>query len=560
MQSGIKGYECKHVIYMPSSNSMDDALFVKENIHYEDGRIEPNFRMVENFKRDVWVVKPGLRNYREKKIAEPASRLQKYSCTQRKLSDQIIKALGLFGGKELPLRRICRSPYVYGADVTSATLLKKKYKEQFPTLMSPNSLAVLDIETDVVDAEESGDIIAISLSYKKNVTLVATEKFMQGVVNIQERLNALVDKHLGEDFKARNITLDFKVVATPAEAVVYVMQAAHRLQPDWVACWNINFDLPKLIKTINDAGLDASDVFCDPRVPKKYRNPRYIEGQATQLTAKGTLKSLSPHERWHRFDVPSSFYWVDAMVVYAMIRKAKGNESSYKLDDVLAKNIKRRKLNFKEAEGKYGLEWHHFMQTTYKLEYLVYNIFDSISVEMLDEETNDLALTLPELVDFGEVHTFKSTPKQLADDLHFFCLEKGLVISSTSDQMLDELDEHVIGRDGWIITLPAHLMDETGMYILSDFPELRSMAFHHVADLDVKSSYPYTEIFANVCRSTTIMEISQIRGVSEEERRMVGINLTGGVTNAVEFCTVMYKLPELDPLLEAYEDHLKKAA
>lgn len=556
----ITGYECKNVCYMPSSTDGDDALFVKENIHYDDGTYEPNFRKIENYKRDVYIVKPGLRNYREKKIAEPLSRLQKYTCTQRKLSEQIVKALGLFGGRDMPLRRICRSPYVYGADITSATLVKRQYKQKYPHLVSPNSLAVLDIETDVEHSDDNKTIIAISMTYKKNAVLVATKKFLEGVVNVEERLEKLIEKYLGDVIERRGIKVDFKIVDTPGQAVQYVMAAAHRLQPDWMACWNINFDLPRLIAAVNDEGLDAGDVFCDPRVPKKYRNARYIEGQLSKLTSSGKHQSLAPHEQWHRFDVPSSFYWIDAMVVYAMIRKAKGNESSYKLEDVLNQNIDRGKLNFTEAEGKHGLEWHYFMQTRYKLEYLVYNLFDSISVEMLDEKTNDLRLTLPELVDFGETHTFKSTPKQLADDLHFFCLEKGMVISTTSDQMLDELDEHVISREGWIITLPAHLLAEDGMCLFEDFPEIKSLAYKDVADLDVKSSYPYTEIFANVCRSTTLMEICEIKGITDEERRLVGINLTGGVTNAVEFCTTMYKLPQLDTLLDAYEQELKRVA
>lgn len=556
----IVGYECKHIVYMPSNNSPDDALFVKENIHFDDGTYQPNFRRVENYKRDVYIVKPGLRNYREKKIAEPLHRLQKYTCTQRKLPEQIVKALGMFGGRDMPLKRLCRSPYVYGADVTSATLLKHQYKTKYPTLVSPNSLGVLDIETSVEVDDNNKTIIAISFTYKENAILVATKKFLEGAVCIEDRVRCLIEKYIGDDIKARNITVDFQVLDTPGQAVKYTMEAAHRLQPDWIACWNINFDLPRLIDAVLDEGMDPNDVFCDPRVPKHFRNARYIEGQANKVTASGKFQPLAPHERWHRFDVPSSFYWIDAMVVYAMIRKAKGNESSYKLDDVLAKNINREKLKFSEADGKYGHEWHYFMQTTYKPEYLSYNLFDSISVELLDEKTNDLRLTLPELVDFGEVHTFKSTPKQLADDLHFFCLEKGLVVASTSDQMLDELDEHVIGRDGWIITLPAHQMVEEGYCLFEDFPEIPSLCYIAVADLDVKSSYPYTEIFANVCRSTTIMEICEIKGVTEEQRRIAGLNLTGGITNAVEFCTVMYKLPEFDPLLEAYEEFLKEAA
>jgi hypothetical protein len=480
----IKGIECKHVIYMPSNRAMssDDAVFIKERIHFQDGTQTTNFRQVNNPPMDFYVVKPALRTYREKKIAEPLSRLQKYTTTQRKLPEKLSQALGLRGGKDLPLRRLARSPYVYGADATVATRIKKKYQERWPDVSSKSTLAVLDIETDVVDSDEFGDIIAISLTCGKHAVLVATEKFLEGTVDVERRLFAAIDKHIGEDIRQREITVDFKVVDSPAAAVKYVMQRAHELEPDFMACWNINFDLPKLIATVQEEGLDVGQVFCDPRVPYEFRNPRYIEGTENKVTSSGKQQPLSPHERWHTFDVPSTFYWVDAMIVYAMIRKAAGMESSYKLDDVLDKNIKRQKLKFDGAKGKSGREWHYVMQTQYKIEYLVYNLFDSIGVELLDEKTMDLQLTLPELVGFGEIHTFKSTPKQLADDLHFFCLENQMVLCSISDQMLDPLDEYVISREGWIITLPSHLVEENGIFVCSDFPELRSQARCWVSD------------------------------------------------------------------------------
>lgn len=70
--------------------------------------------------------------------------------------------------------------------------------------------------------------------------------------------------------------------------------------------------------------------------------------------------------------------------------------------------------------------------------------------------------------------------------------------------------------------------------------------------LDVKSSYPYTEIFLNVCKSTTLVEVCEIVGVSDQDRRICGINMTGGMTNAVDWCCTMYQLPRFDDALEAY--------
>lgn len=71
--------------------------------------------------------------------------------------------------------------------------------------------------------------------------------------------------------------------------------------------------------------------------------------------------------------------------------------------------------------------------------------------------------------------------------------------------------------------------------------------------LDVKSAYPYTEIFLNISKATTILELCRIEGVSESDRRIIGLNITGGNVNATEFCMRALGAPSLDEILEAYD-------
>lgn len=61
--------------------------------------------------------------------------------------------------------------------------------------------------------------------------------------------------------------------------------------------------------------------------------------------------------------------------------------------------------------------------------------------------------------------------------------------------------------------------------------------------LDVSASYPWGEACLNISKKTTHLELIDIEGISEHVRRMQGINLSGGATNAVEFCTAMFGLP-----------------
>ena len=181
----------------------------------------------------------------------------------------------------------------------------------------------------------------------------------------------------------------------------------------------------------------------------------------------------------------AGFYFIDAMCAYKKIRAAKGNEASYSLDYILNKHLGIRKLKFKEADHLSGLKWHQFMQKNYRIEYGIYNLFDCISVELLDEKTKDLRNTVSVLCGFSEFHKYPSQPRRTVDDLHFLCLQNNLVIATTSDQMEDKLDEYVLGLRDWIVTLASHQVVDNGLNVIREFPNIKTFIRAHVADLVV---------------------------------------------------------------------------
>lgn len=553
----IKGFECKHGVYVEASDgSKDDLVLVKEIIHTTTGEQVPNLRKFVNFKRDFYITHKGHQNHKEKKEWEEVSKLQKFSCTQSKLVDTIARAVGRPGAKTSH-RMLARSPYLYGSDITTPVLIKRRYMDQYPDCISNNSVAVLDIETDVVNGTE--EIVCISLTYKKRAILVYTKTFIGTIPNAIDETHRQFEQHLGEFKQKRGIELEVHIVDTPAQAVVMIMERAHKWMPDFIAIWNIDYDLPKIMAALDKENYNLADVFSAPEVEPRFRYCRYIRGADQKVTATGKITPLHPADRWHTMECPASFYFIDAMCVYKKIRIAKGNEASYSLDYILDKVLGLRKLKFddileREAPGiKPGsLKWHEFMQQFYRIEYGIYNLFDCISVEELDEKTGDLRQTISILVEHSEYHRFPSQPRRTVDDLHFFCLDRNLVIASTSDKMEEELDKHIVSMNGWIVTLPAHLVDDNGLQIINEFPELRTAIRAHVADLDVSGAYPNTQDLLNISKETTYRELCKIEGVPEAVQRRTGINLTGGTTNAVEICCDIYKLPNFDELLGSF--------
>ena len=444
----IVGIECRHVVQANdrTEGSDDELLFIKEAIHLKDGRVIPNTRKVKNFKRDFYVTKQGFRNHKDKKLFESLDKVHRFTCTDRTLKVNVAKALN---ARMMDLRRMARSNYLYGTDVTAPVIAKRGYRDRWPTLVSLNTIAVCDLEADIVNGRGTVPI-AGSLTFKDKALLVATREWAGTVPNLEQAVHEKFELYLGDYKRKRNIKLKFILVDTPGELVCELLSHAHQWQPDFLTFWNMNYDIPTMVNILKAEGIDPADVFSDPTIPPEYRFFEYIEGASTMVTANGKIKNLSFAERWHTAKCPASFYIIDAMCVYQKIRAGRGKES-YALDDVLDKNLGVRKLNFNKADGLSKTEWHMLMQTTYKVEYLIYNLFDSISVELLDEKTMDLSSTISLLCKESEYSRFPSQPRRTCDRLHFFALqEEKHVIASTSDEMITELDSLVVSTADWV--------------------------------------------------------------------------------------------------------------
>lgn len=545
----VKAVECRFAVYCKSTQNTSDLHSIKEIIHYEDGTTAPNLRLVQNYKRPFYITKKGFQNHKQKKEWEDIDKVTRFESTQTNLCQSIARAIEEPWNKG-ELRKLNRNPYIYGSDILSTSVIKRSYQDKYPDVNTPYSLAVYDIETDVINGTE--EIIMATVSYRDRVVTVIKDTFVAGYTDVDSRLRKLLTKYIGEYVEKRKINWDIIIVKTEAEIVTECFKKAHEWKPDFLAIWNIMFDLPKSIRALEKVGINPKDVFSDPTIPYEYRFFKLKEGPSTKTTASGRVTPIKPPAQWHTVFCPSSFYLIDAMCAYKHIRTGGAEEPSYSLNAILDKHLGIRKLEFKEAEGLLGIERHQFMQAKYPLEYVIYNVFDCVSMEELDEKTSDLRLTLPLFSGCSDFENFKSQPRRLADNLHYFCLGKGKVFGSSSDEMVSELDKYTLGLDGWIVTLPAHLVLDNGLQVLDDYKCLRGNIRAHVADLDVSASYPNGGSVFNISKETTHKELCKIKGVSEATQRSQGINLSAGATNAVEFCTELFNVPSMETLLAAF--------
>lgn len=476
------GYECKHAVYTRARDgSSNDCIAIKEYAVYADGTRVPQMRYRRNYQRSFWITKENFRNHKDKKSWEDLSKLREFPTTQINMVRNICRATNRAYTKGSSLRMLCRDPYIYGCDITTPVLAKREYMKQWPDLISNNRVAALDVESDMVHGH--GNVIMGSVTFKEKVKLVVQSEFLKGIHDPERKLREAFTKYLGEYETSRKIKLEIEFVKTAGEIASSLLMTSHLWKPDILAIWNMNFDIPMLVKMLEAEGYDPAEVFSDPDCHPQFKHFKYIEGASQKVTQSGKVMPLHPADRWHTAEFPASFYILDAMCVYKKIRTAKGAESGgYGLDAVLQRNLGIRKLKFEEANHVSGGAWHAFMQKNYPIEYCIYNLFDCIGMELLDEKTNDLNNKISAFCEYSEFSRFPSQPRRTCDDLHFFCLDNNLAIASTSDKMVDELDAYTVSLKHWIVTLSSHTVANDGIHAIEELPDQPTSMRAHNAD------------------------------------------------------------------------------
>lgn len=459
----ILGKQCRHITYCVSDDGKDDALFVKEWIYLKDGRAIPNLRMIENMERDFWVVKPGRRTFKDKIQYIKEEDCIKNSCREIDLLRKADLALG-GSGFVRTRNELFKSPYLFGCGVKPQSLVKNAYNTKWPEYRARKALAMMgDTETDVLHGTE--EIIIGTMCFKEHAILIINRHFFDGTPDeiILEKLRQTIKEELGDILLQRKVKLQIELVNNAGEIAKRMLDFAHFHKPDFVSFWNINFDIKKMIEALEKYGYDIADCFSDPSVPKKYKFFKYREGPAVKTIHDGSTKNLNPEQRWHVAECPATFFFIDGMTLYYRLRMAAGLEEGYSLDAVLDRNLNITKLKMEELSHLTGIDWHKEMQAKHKYVYCAYGLFDGISTEMLDEETNDIAIKLPAQSSNSDFTDFKSDPRKTADDMHYHALKHGYVMGVVDGDVRDENDKHVVDVFDWIVTLDAYMSYDIGV-------------------------------------------------------------------------------------------------
>lgn len=549
--------EIRFSLHIPKNDLREDLHYIKEQITLKDGSIVPNTYLVKDFKRKIWVTKKSFRNHNDKKEFESIDKLLEVETTQSDLDKTIVNLLNVphkVNDKDF----IKDSPYVYGYDITSTSFIKLKSLMKNNFIQSSYTVASFDIETNPYTDE----ILLASIAFKDKVHTSILAKFVHNIPDIGYRLKQAIKKYLPQ---YENLVLTYKVCQNEVELISDIFNIANKWSPDFLAIWNMDFDIPKILSRLDFYKVNPIDVICDKTIPRHYRICKYRQGIKKKITASGVVKPINPSLQWHSLISTTSFYVIDAMCVYRQLRMAKQEEPSYSLDAILKKEINSQKLKFDEANEYKGIKWHLFLQERYPVEYIVYNIYDCLGMLELDAKIKDLSNTLPSFAGISDFTKFNSNPKKIVDALFIFGLEKGKIIGTVpklskdkenevevtdmddeEEEELSRKDYKTLGLKGWIQLLPQNLLQHEGLQCLEEYPKIITNARGMVVDLDSVSSYPSCTLVANVSKQTCVNEVIKIEGIKEDIFKEQNLSICLGESNLLEYCNIMFDLPSLE--------------
>jgi len=544
--SKVIGKECKFAVHIPAiSGVRDDTHMLKEVLFYDDGTTKSHIVTLRNFKRPFYVTKPHFQNHKQKKEFELKERVNEFYSTQSDLANNIAVRTGKVGYTRNVMRDVIDNPYVYGVDVKSTSIIKKIYQEKYPECQTESSVCTLDIENDV----ETGVISLITISMFDKMYTAINKSHVLGIANLDEQLETLYSKWMPDTEIIRNCK-DRKneVFDNELDLIIGIFKKVHEWTPDFLTIWNINYDLPVMMKVLDKYGVPYENVFCDPSLPKELRYFKYKEGQKQRVTESGRVMAINPQDQWHYAYCTSSFIFMDSMCAYSYVRVGQAAvPGGYGLDNVLRHNKINTKLKFDDDPKYKGADWHKYMVKHKPLEYIIYNQYDNLSMLELEHKTKDLTTSMPILAGISDFDVFNSGPKKIVDGLHFFYLQNGRVLGTKPSKVKDD---KVLGLDMWIITLPAYRLIDNGIKCIAEDGEIRTNIRCHVYDIDAVSSYPSDGVACNISKQTTKKEIVSIEGKRKNDFMYDNINLFSGAVNSIEYCTSMFNFPTMAELLD----------
>jgi hypothetical protein len=198
------------------------------------------------------------------------------------------------------------------------------------------------------------------------------------------------------------------------------------------------------------------------------------------------------------------------------------------------------------------IDWHRHMQRYKIFEYIAYNQYDAMSLQLLHWSQRDLD-SMYVLIGASHLMFYTRQTRKLSDAMYFYCLSKGKVLASAGTDMTTEFD-NMQAKVGGAVLPPGNSKD-VGLRVLSDLPHIESLIHSFVNDVDFASLYPNIQAAFNIAKETklcTALGIERTPGEIDKQVIRYFSLLYSPDSNAMKMGQFFFGLPSYTEMKSIY--------
>lgn len=522
-----------------------NACIVKEKViqEYSDGKIGYTDRLniIRDPRRSFWMTKPHAQTHEFKKEYEELVNLDQWNIPDSQLETALKTALDYNPYKKMSLKQLCNNPFIYGADIETGVLIRAKYKAQQGETVVPYTTGCLDIENEVRGNQR---INVITFIHEKEIyTAVMDEYLVKEDATTGERLPAneqdlceVIEEQVGSFIRKHGFNTHL-YISDELDCIKWIFCNIHKHKTDFIGIWNIGHDIPHIIKRITELGGDPAKIMCHPDIPPQFQ---YVKYHADKME----LQHIT--DKWDWFECPGYSQFVDAMCLYARIRKTKGREPYYNLDYISSKEIKTGKLHFGAITNHWHEQHHNFLR------YVAYNINDCMIMQVMEWQNHDF-IQLVALTGVSMLKDFNKQTVMVKNNTYIYARAQNKVIASAGTSMLTPFDA-MLPKSGGAV-LPPNKVRDIGSAVLME-SSLKTYVVLSVNDLDVSAEYPSITASFNISKETKKSTVVSIDGFTHAQLENFFGDITSPIENAVPLCHTYFGLPNYEQMRQLFSAYL----
>ncbi|MDE5758736.1 MAG: hypothetical protein K2H85_09015, partial [Allobaculum sp.] len=502
--------------------------------------VERNLRQLTDPKRNVWITKPEYRRHRYKKESEFVNHCDVYVIPDRTIVPFLKEKMDIKPWMYKSKREICNSPYIYGTDISIEALARYKYEMNQTHAVAPITIGSLDIESSLRHPDKRTN--AITVVCDKKIYTAALDEFMwkyEGKKKVKATVDDMMDLLMaesGKEIEKYGMTVIARIFQTEKELYDFIFSAIQMDEPDYMFIWNLGYDVPTIIRRMNELGLDPKDYFCSRTIPKNNRFLRYYEDRK---------KVAHIVQKWNWLHCTSMTQWLDAMALYGQINKTKPKESSYSLDAIMGKILGIGKTDF-------GGHSHQYMQEYEFPKYWAYNVRDALLVQWGSWKTQN-SNSLYQLTEHSTLMDFSKQTVMLCNEYHHVLLAEGRVLASTGKTMTGPYD-HLLNKVGGAV-LDAKNVDDIGIRCVIERPNDMTNVLLYMADDDYEALYPNWKVACAIGKENKKATLVHIDGMNSSMVEPLMSALSDPRENAVWIASTYFGLPTYEEM----EDNIRRS-